>query len=78
MKVIGYTYDADKHCVGCTEKHIRGNTLGYMGHLGDMQIERWLDNNSGIDTYTDIIDPMFSTDEWSDDDYCSDCKEEIN
>ena len=70
MNIIGYTYEADYHCVDCTENRFGQDDLGYA---------------FTVDNEDNLVHPIFSTDEiaysWdyrnSFDTVCGDCAKEI-
>jgi hypothetical protein len=75
MRVIGYTYDADQHCVDCTEEYVKANNTidGHIPNADDMDAFRsgeWeVDDSEG-----NPLHPIFDTDEAGDTpDHCSDC-----
>ena len=58
MKIIGYTYEADYHCIDCTEKEFGKDDLGYA---------------FTVDSEDNIIQPVFSTDEIQEYSACAEC-----
>lgn len=63
-KVIGYTYDADYHCINCTTAYIKGGTQSRTPPH-PKQVERWLDGTDEFpDSENNPIHPIFDTDEW--------------
>jgi len=58
MKIIGYTYEADYHCIGCTEKEFGKDDLGYA---------------FTVDSEDKMIQPVFSTDEIQEYSACAEC-----
>lgn len=78
MKIIGYTYEADCHCVGCTRQ--RADSGGFRKSHPDSRADI-VDEHGVALTSTDSegnpIHPMFSTDEQLEPQYCGDCRERI-
>ena len=94
MRIIAYTYDADYHCIKCTNKR-----FAYY-HTGDVRFSSANDKSVQVDwwgIYVDqqdsegnLVHPVFSTDEWQelDESYlaenptqylaCGDCHEIID
>jgi hypothetical protein len=72
MKVVGYAYDADTHCVDCTRDYIReqSDAVNVVEHAelvlkGEVEFE---------DTEGNLIHPIFSIDEAGDaPTHCGDC-----
>ncbi len=58
MRVIGYTYEADYHCVDCTENRFGQDDLGYA---------------FTVDNEDNSIHPVFSTDEIQEYSACAEC-----
>lgn len=52
MKLIGYTYDADYHCVACTTRQF-GAKLDHPQLVG-----------KALDSEGNEVHPLFDTDEW--------------
>jgi hypothetical protein len=75
MKIIGYTYEADTHCVACTQKRFK------QGELAKRRLREvcGLDENgialATTDNEGNRVQPIFSTDEESQ--TCGDCFTEI-
>lgn len=86
MRVIGYTYEADCHCVECTLKRHEQRPFELSDPLG---IGEGNDENglpyAATDHEGNAVHPVFSTDDcgWMDSegqwhaDYCGDCGCEI-
>ena len=74
MEVIGYTYEADAHCVSCTQKRKFKLSLDCLNKSNT-------DSNGicihAIDNEGNLIHPIFSTDEQLEPLHCGDCHEEI-
>lgn len=64
MRIIGYTYDADIHCVGCAEKRF-GAGVDALGAEPKQ------------DSEGNEVRPVFSTDEHESAPYCGDCSEAL-
>jgi len=62
MNIIGYTYEADYHCVDCTENRFGQDDLGYA---------------FTVDNEDNLVHPIFSIDEIDSDAVCGDCLKEI-
>tara|TARA_R100000808_G_scaffold42_2_gene244 strand:+ start:2510 stop:2971 length:462 start_codon:yes stop_codon:yes gene_type:complete len=58
MNIIGYTYEADYHCIDCTEKEFGKDDLGYA---------------FTVDNEDNPIHPVFSTDEIQEYSACAEC-----
>ena len=93
MRIIAYTYEADYHCIRCTNKR-----FAYY-HTGDVRFSDATDKDVKVDwngIYVDQLDnegneihPLFSIDEWQEFDEgflaenptqylaCGDCHEVI-
>ena len=50
MRAIAYTYEADIHCIDCTNKRYESN--GFNGKY------------NALDNEGNLVHPLFSTDEW--------------
>lgn len=76
MKVVGYSYDADIHCVDCTIKGFQP----YLPESGHRTVEDWLDaEDLPHDSEGNEIHPIFDTDEAGDSpEHCGDCGAYIN
>lgn len=74
MRVIAYSYDADIHCIGCTQGRLANS--GFKFPVNDRRDEHLIPENA-VDSEGNKIHPIFSTDENSDGLYCGDCHEEI-
>lgn len=61
MIVIGYTYEADVHCLSCA-----------FDRFGDM-----LDRDDAIDSEGNSPHPIFDIDEGAEDEHCGDCGDEL-
>ena len=68
MRIIAYTYEADHHCIHCTNKrfaYYHTNNIRFSdAHDKSVQVD-W----NGIyvdqqDTEDNLVHPLFSTDEW--------------
>ena len=68
MKVVGYTFDADVHCVDCTEAYVReNNNIGELVDIMEGRIE--FPDGEG-----NPIHPIFDTDEAGNTpSHCGDC-----
>lgn len=79
MRVIGYTFEADCHCVDCTLKRHESKPFELTDplKLGEGDDENGLPY-AATDREGNAVHPMFSTDEASEGgDYCGDCGEQI-
>lgn len=89
MRVIGYSYDADVHCVSCTLRYARNEEYQdyFWGEFTDEDIS--VKNSHGIidvskaieleiirDSEGNAIHPMFDYEEW-DGERCCECGEEL-
>ncbi len=76
MRVIGYTFEADQHCVGCTiKRHAEkpfelGDPLGRGEGSDENGLPYAAEDNEG-----NAVHPIFSTDEVEN--YCGDCGGEL-
>ena len=61
MKIIAYTYEADYHCIDCTEKRFGQDDLGYA---------------FTVDDEDNPVHPVFSIDEIDEHPVCGDCLED--
>jgi hypothetical protein len=72
-EVVGYTYDADVHCVACTR--------GYIVNTGQTLDPDDIDDYDLAEQFTDSegneLHPMFAGDEYMETEYCGDCGEVI-
>jgi len=76
MRVIGYSYEADVHCIVCAGHDYRTGRLVRMGRPGEYD-ERGLPM-SLIDNEGNPVRPIFSTDERPEGgEHCGDCGAEI-
>lgn len=74
MRIIGYTFEADCHCISCTQKRHMEQPFPAAGiHRKD---EHGLPQDAQ-DNEGNPIHPMFSTDEQLEPQYCGDCHERI-
>lgn len=82
MTVVGYTYDADLHCVDCTREYVErsiGDNPQIPLDSGEPSKEDLIDDIlQGLMEFTDsegnTLHPIFSTDEAGDSpDHCGDC-----
>lgn len=83
MEVVGYTYDADQHCVECTEKYVKEIPIHTYRedkwHNHDMTWKELVEEEVVTDSEGNPIHPIFDTDEAGDSpDHCGDCGEYIN
>ena len=92
MEVVGYTYDADMHCVKCTMDYARAveyKDYDWQGYSDeDIEVEHSpgiLDMEKAIeleiikDSENNPIHPIFDTDEAGDSpDHCGDCHEYLD
>lgn len=75
MNIIGYTYEADCHCVGCAKKRF----------MCDINADDYLPSRSdrnyipfdARDREGNTIHAIFSTDENAPNEYCGDCHEKL-
>lgn len=78
MNIVGYTYEADCHCVPCAQK--RSNAGGFRKSHPEARADI-VDAHGLPLTATDNegnpIHPMFSTDEQLEPQLCGDCRERI-
>lgn len=68
MNIIGYTYEADQHCVTCTKKRFEGcgdATNGFKDEHGLHKYQK--------DGEENLVRPMFSTDEQLETPFCGTC-----
>lgn len=69
MRVIGYSYDAEIHCVECATKYV-----AYKSPNKTITTpEGWLLTDGISDGEGNPIHPLFDIDEYSDSEYCGDC-----
>ena len=66
-KVIGYAYNADRHCVTCTKERF---PPGADNDENAVPLD-------GIDAEGNFLKPMFSYDEVLENQYCGDCRDII-
>ena len=69
MRIIAYTYEADYHCVACTVKRYKSHGFcdrygktwrsNYGGQVDWEGVHVYIHDNEG-----NLIQPVFSTDEW--------------
>ena len=64
MRIIGYTYEAEMHCVRCAIERFSPGSKHYDFGQG----------LSGTDREGNEIHPIFDIDEGSEDEYCGDCR----
>lgn len=89
MKILGYTYQADAHCIECAVKRFGVNILstlqknkgyGVTHHLTDGATEQ-LDNNliplEACDSEGNRVCPIFSTHKQVEPLYCGTCRARI-
>ncbi len=61
VRILGYDYEADHHCVDCAEDRFPLEEQG-----------RWIDEDA-VDAEGNPVHPIFSTDEVGEDEVCGDC-----
>lgn len=71
MKIIGYTYEADTHCVSCAVKR-----FAEVPHKGKELDEHFIPMRAE-DGEGNEIHPMFSTDEQIEQPFCGTCHQSI-
>lgn len=62
MRIIGYTYDADCHCIGCTQKRF-AIPINYKRRGLNIEADENGVNPLAKDTEGNDVHPIFSTDE---------------
>ena len=62
MRIIGYAFDADLHCIDCTAQIF----------AGDLDFEKVKDMEGNL------IHPIWNIDEDSEKEYCGDCLEKLS
>lgn len=72
MRIIGYAYDADCHCVDCTRERA---DVGLLKRVPPLKLDT---DEHGIaldlvDDEGNDVHPIFSTDENATDETCGDC-----
>lgn len=72
MKIIGYAYEADVHCVRCAVKRFDKFGSVKLGTRDENGIRTDARDREG-----NTIHPMFSTDEQLDPEFCGDCRGEL-
>lgn len=74
MRIIGYNYEADTHCVICTQRRHVMQPFSSVGvnHFDEHHLPENAHDNEG-----NPIHPIFSTDEQLEPLYCGDCHERI-
>lgn len=76
MRVIGYSFEADCHCVDCTLKRHEQrpfdltDPLGYGGGVDENELPYAATDDEG-----NAVHPIFSTDDGEE--YCGDCLQPI-
>lgn len=80
MRVIGYAYEADLHCVDCAKKRFNVLTADELKRFPTLRDTKTETDEHGIallqiDNEGNHIHPIFSTDE--EDGVCGDCFEPI-
>lgn len=88
MRVVGFTYDADTHCVSCTRKYIKENWFRMFPQHKELpefkieyaNVDGIIDGHIGFeDSEGNDIHPIFSLDEAGDTPTtCGDCNALIN
>jgi hypothetical protein len=68
FEIVGYTYEADIHCLDCTEKRFNVEIDEYQGFEGEDKIEDREGNNPH---------PVF-LDNLEGEEYCGDCFKKID
>jgi hypothetical protein len=78
FEVVGYTYNADTHCVNCTLEYVcetnpkMADDIGHHMHLGIMVADE--DGHVFYDSEGNEVYPIF-LDQVNEDDVCGDCGE---
>jgi hypothetical protein len=77
-RVIGYTFEADVHCVQCTLERHRTHpfALEYPEGMDKRPDENGLPY-AAVDTEGNSVHPTFSTDENATEEHCGDCGEAL-
>lgn len=78
MRIIGYTFEADYHCVECTlsRHHEHPFVLEYPEGMDKKPDENGLPF-AAVDNEGNSVHPIFSTDELEEDTCCGDCNQTI-
>lgn len=77
MRIIGYTFEADCHCVSCTQKRKFKLDAAREGFRQAKEKDEHGVPVNAMDNEGNPIHPMFSTDEQLEPQYCGDCRERI-
>jgi formate-dependent nitrite reductase cytochrome c552 subunit len=73
MKIIGYTFDADAHCVACAQKHQFKYDPASLNAPDVTQNDEHGVPVHAVDSEGNLIHPIFETDEQIFPLYCGDC-----
>ena len=76
-RIIAYTYEADVHCVACTQKRFAPSEVGH----GPGLLTQWHEDQHGVpiestDREGNSTHPVFTTDE-HDFTHCGTCRDEL-
>jgi hypothetical protein len=68
IRIIAYTYEADAHCIGCTQKRFSDTGKVY-GNENDIATFKSATDENGIwfeaeDSEGNFVHPLFDIDEW--------------
>ena len=86
MRIIAYTYEADYHCIDCTNRRF---AYYHTGIVREEHVDWWGIYVDQSDNEGNLVNPIFSTDEWQEFDEsflaenpiqylaCGDCHEVI-
>lgn len=61
MDIIAYTYEADYHCIDCTNKRF---AYYHTGIVRDEHVDWWGIYEDQKDSEGNFVHPVFVTDEW--------------
>lgn len=82
MRIIGYSYEADCHCVECAQKRFGHSPQSILTACVSLPIAAVEFDEHGLpdrqdDNEGNPVHPIFSTDEQLEPQHCGDCHERI-
>lgn len=72
-RIVGYTFEADAHCVSCTQGRFALNGDGVRRSVDEPLVDEHGIPHNAYDREGNRVHPVFATDEGPDDMYCGDC-----